>query len=864
MKLSEIVGSIGKIQPEAVGCDGFPVLAADPLREAHLVLNDFLEQSREGFGQEEWSVSDTEAGKSLLSATDRVRGDAVCALFARVTWITQQSYFMREERTGALLMLLERLLAKGTAYKPASLGESLELLGSLAHTSGSPIAWSSFLRSIEEHLASHGLEQVVLVGLMALKSTPLFNLELEGTDKNAVSVRVEKMIAGCHTAHFELGEPWADMMHSELENLPPEEQASWDSLLDHLPSTTSKPSKRWLKKAKELLEEVGEESVRAGLIRWLPHVGERATMSFEGMPAWDARASIPGERNEELLRGMIWLSILVSDETLSAIIGELAMACYKKLSNIGPRCPKLGNACIHALGQMKELSSVGQLWRLDQRIPYASARKMIAQAIEGAAKRHDLSVEDMEELSVPTFGLDMHGKMTRQLGDWRFELELDEMQQVSTRWVRELVNGQAQLFSLFDGEQEVRQNVPRKVRSEHAEELAELTASARELEKIIHVQSDRIEGFYTQPRCWPIHQWVARYIQHPVVSRHARRLIWTIEEPGQSPRQVIWHEDRLVDVTGEVIDPLFLQSETRVELWHPLDSAPRVVDAWRDWLFEHRVTQPFKQAHREVYEPSGNGTALDACFIQEVSPHVLKQHQFAALCKQKSWSCKLQGTWEIGPMPRREVEAFDISATFGVHALNDKVLTTRAGAYVYVVGNHVRFVDREERALALADIDPVIFSEVMRDVELFVHVAGITEEQLDEVLLEALEVRGVEISRRGNEQMSGAARIRRDVLTRVLPEYDWGARCELEGVFLTIHGEEQDYTVHLGTGIVRDEQRRVVDLEDYRVCSGSSASDASVLAPWLPFEGDAMLTTLLQRAWLLATGSKKRGTRRVV
>ena len=70
--------------------------------------------------------------------------------------------------------------------------------------------------------------------------------------------------------------------------------------------------------------------------------------------------------------------------------------------------------------------------------------------------------------------------------------------------------------------------------------------------------------------------------------------------------------------------------------------------------------------------------------------------------------------------------------------------------------------------------------------------------------------------------------------------------------------------MHLGTGIVRDEQRRVVDLEDYRVSSGSSASDASVLAPWLPFEGDAMLTTLLQRAWLLATGSKKRGTRRVV
>lgn len=857
MKLSEILATIGKIQPEEVGCDGFPVLATDPLKEAHLVLDAYLDQARDGFEREEWSPADAEAGAALLAATDRERGDALCAALVRVAWITQQSYFKRTERTTALLSLVDRVLSKGVRYQAAVLGESLEILGGLSHTNGVALSWPGFLRSLEEHLAAHGLEQVVLVGLMALKNTPLFGLE--NVDKVALSVRVEKMIAGCHTSHVELGEPWADMMHSELENLPTEEQASWDALLEHLPSTTSKPSKRWQKKARTLLEEVGEESVRAGLIRWLPHVGERATMSFEGRPAWDALATIPGERNEELLRGMIWLSILVSDETLSAIIGELAMACYKKLPNFGPRCPKLGNACIYALGQMKELSSVGQLWRLEQRIPYASAQRMITQAIEGAAERHELSVEDMEELSVPTFGLDMQGKMTRELGDWRFELSLDDAQQVSTQWVRELVNGQAQLFSLLGGEQEVRQNVPRKVRSEHAEELDELTASARELEKIIHVQRDRIEGFYTQPRDWSIQPWLARYIEHPVVSRHARRLIWTIEEPGQPREQVIWHEDRLVNVSDEVIDPLFLDPQTRVELWHPLDSTLSEVEAWRAWLFAHRVTQPFKQAHREVYEPSGNGTALDACFIQEVPARVLKQHQFAALCKQKSWSCKLQGTWEVGPMPRREFASFGTSAMFGVHALSDKALTTRAGAYVYVMGNHVRFIDDEERALSLASIDPVLFSEVMRDVELFVHVAGITEEQLDEVLLEALEVRGVEISRR-DEHMSGAARIRREVLSRLLPEYGWGDRCELDGVLLKVRGQDQDFTVHLGTGIVRDEQRRVFDVDEYR--AKVSASSAAVLSPWLPFEGDGMLLTLLQRAWLLATGS--RAKRRVV
>jgi hypothetical protein len=46
--------------------------------------------------------------------------------------------------------------------------------------------------------------------------------------------------------------------------------------------------------------------------------------------------------------------------------------------------------------------------------------------------------------------------------------------------------------------------------------------------------------------------------------------------------------------------PRTLKPEKR-ELWHPIGFEPETVLRWRLWLEGHGVTQPFKQAYREVY-----------------------------------------------------------------------------------------------------------------------------------------------------------------------------------------------------------------------------------------------------------------------
>ena len=38
-----------------------------------------------------------------------------------------------------------------------------------------------------------------------------------------------------------------------------------------------------------------------------------------------------------------------------------------------------------------------------------------------------------------------------------------------------------------------------------------------------------------------------------------------------------------------------------VTTWHPVLATAAETLAWREWLERHTITQPFKQAHREVY-----------------------------------------------------------------------------------------------------------------------------------------------------------------------------------------------------------------------------------------------------------------------
>jgi hypothetical protein len=279
-----------------------------------------------------------------------------------------------------------------------------------------------------------------------------------------------------------------------------------------------------------------------------------------------------------------------------------------------------------------------------------------------------------------------------------------------------------------------------------------------------------------------------------------------------------------------------------VRLWHPIESKAAVVRAWRERLAATGVTQPFKQAHREIYVLT-DAERRTRTYSNRFAAHVLRQHQMHALMQARGWRYTLQGAWDSHNTPYLELpehgwrveywvdpgEDHDATAT-GIYEVvgTDKVQYTRAGA---------------SKPSPLADVPPLVFSETMRDVDLFVGVASVGNDP-------TWEDSGARDywHRFAFGEVGASAAARRDALSRLVPRLAIADRCTLGDRFLTVRGTRRTYHIHLGSAAVQmepDSQYLCIVPERRSGARG----DAPVM---LPFEGDRTLSLILSKAFLLA------------
>ena len=53
----------------------------------------------------------------------------------------------------------------------------------------------------------------------------------------------------------------------------------------------------------------------------------------------------------------------------------------------------------------------------------------------------------------------------------------------------------------------------------------------------------------------------------------------------------------------------------------------------------------FKQAHREVYLLT-DAERLTDTYSNRFAAHIVRQHQFSALCRERGWQFNLMGNWD--------------------------------------------------------------------------------------------------------------------------------------------------------------------------------------------------------------------------
>ncbi|QDS97086.1 DUF4132 domain-containing protein [Adhaeretor mobilis] len=649
-------------------------------------------------------------------------------------------------------------------------------------------------------------------------------------------------------------EPWTMRLISDTEQMPEPKRNVFCQLIEHLSIVSkAKPSSKWLQQAVASAARIETDQLQKYLTNWiLTFTSPRSDVPHFSASLWDV-----AEPNADLMKGLIWIASQCANDDLIRAIAAAGLSGQKKIPGIGPRSTKVTNATIWSLSQIDNPLAIGQLAIMRSKITNKSVQKQIDKAINAVAQRLEVPPEEVEEMAVPTYGLAEVGLRVEALGDFTAELHVTGTTSTEIRWIKP------------DGKQQ--KSVPKAVKDNYADELKELKAAAKDIQKILPAQRDRVDLMQLKTKSWPLELWKERYLHHPLVGTLARRLIWSFQTKKQeTPIAATCLEGQLVDSEGTPIKV----NDAEVSLWHPIGHDHETIIAWRRFFEEREIKQPFKQAHREIYLLT-DAERNTGSYSNRYASHVIKQHQYNALCALRGWTNKLRLCVDDEYPPTFiNLPEWELRAEFWVEGLGEEygADTNETGVYHYLATDQVRFysIDAaqlsahaagggygwgqwrggdEPEPLSLEEVPPLVLSEILRDVDLFVGVASVGNDP-------TWQDGGPEGRHRDYWQdyafgdLSATAKTRREILERLVPRLKIADRCTFDDKFLVVRGDRRSYKIHLGSSNI------LMEPNDQYLCIVPSRGAGPGDKVFLPFEGDQRLAVILSKAIMLADDTK--------
>lgn len=777
-----------------------------------------------GEEREPWygNLSSTNAFERLqnLSASDR---GAITAFVCDVLSEDAQKQAERRD-VDALIMIRAGLREMFAKLKPAASDVPVELSRPILS------AWPScfdagrftnlnwFCKIAERCVHRFGLEKGVANALREVIKT--YEKD-RSSGWSKVKLRLEHLLSpGTLNLPIDVNEGWAYALAQSMQVKA--NRLEWSALLKHcLTATSSQPNAKWLKKAKELANSktgFADAFAAAAEASKDPYRSRRHNyLSAQGLP--DLFVSDAGQT---ILRGLSWTTATLSSQSLPRSLAVFCIEMLRVIPSHGPRSMKVANACLWALGQIRTPDALAEMAKLKIKIRQKPVLKALDKALQSAAAAAGMTASELEELSVPTFGLDRDGKRVATLGEFTATVQLD--------------NDGASLF--FSKSDRPLKSVPAALKQEFAGDLKELRAAVKEIDSMFIAQRARIDSLFIENRSWHYSDWHQRYIENSIVAAIATRLVWICDSV-----QCVHRDGTLQDVTGRQIKP---SDDGTIQLWHPVSGTLDEIVAWRNRLAELQITQPFKQAHREIYLLTVAEEHTNT-YSNRFASHILKQTQFRALCQARGWTARFIGAFDGGDAAsatKKLPGGWRAELWYGEAGQE----MADNGGWLYVATDQVRFYrEGSNEPERLGDVPRLIFSEAMRDVDLFVGVASVGNDPnwSDGGPQGRYRTYWRDFS---FGDLTESAKTRKAVLETLLPRLTKiRDRCRLEDKFLIVRGELRTYKIHLGSGNI------LMEPNDQYLCivpDRKPAPGAEKL--FLPFEGDSTLAIVLSKAFMLA------------
>ena len=633
---------------------------------------------------------------------------------------------------------------------------------------------------------------------------------------------VKNLIGGIEsTVDIDKGEAWADFVFKRLQEDKEMAGVITDLMNYSVKSSSSAPSKKWLKDANTIIQQDNEyfNEFLISILEKALHGGSILNPSFH-----DARYKLYTINNSQTLKGLIWTCSLLPSPEMALAIGNLARYCFTKIATYGDVDTKCGNACMATLSLIPLSQAIIQISLLKNKFKKVSQIKQADKALKNASQLAGMTESDLLEISVPDYGL-VNGEKVIDFDDKRVRLYVSKTE-AKLEW--------------HSGDKIVK-SVPASVRSDFSGELKELKATVKEMSSVLSSEKVRLESLLKLPKEWDYNSWCERYLEQALIQDMVKRMIWTLVD-GDERQAVMYIDGNFIDSNGESV---VASEEMKVAPWHPINSRADEVLSWRTFLQDKQITQPFKQAHREIYVLT-DAERNTGTYSNRFAAHIIKQHQFRALLEHRRWKAgNIIGHWDAGDTNcSQEIPEYGLTAELWID-YGDISDTNDMGIYMYVITDQVRFYKTgSDEPMRLEDVPPLALSETMRDVDLFVGVTSVGNDP--------------NWANRGDNdywqgysfgELSVSAESRKTVLESLLPSLKIAKQCKVEGRFLRVAGKLKTYKIHLGSGNI------LMEPNDEYLCIVQDAKKGKNDV-YLPFEGDRMFSIILSKALLLANDTR--------
>lgn len=538
-----------------------------------------------------------------------------------------------------------------------------------------------------------------------LTDTLRFCLELLDTSEkrtvtvaaDKVNIQIDILLHGGPELLISRRDPLGIIIIEFLSNIKSVRQKEyWISFIDHCLNAgeSSAPNRKWWKRAKELVGRINTEHFIMKLKDWISFSqGMLVTCHQESQHSFtDYQVDFLSAINHNLLKALIWCSAIPDNKVLLDVLEPYAMWAYKKKDGTALLSAKTGTACIYAFTFLPFRDALSRISRFRAMIRHSGILKSIDKILHELAEEHDIPLYELAEYIVPDFGLNNEGTIRMPLGkDLTGIYTISPTGKSSVSWERDGIPAKGPAIWYMPGQ--------------------EFKRLAKEIDKTLAANSTRIERTFMRMSPWSYNHWKTYYLDHPLIKILTTRLIWSFNTNGTYTTGYFL-DGRIVDYKGK---PLTITEQTSVSLWHPMNEPAKVVNAWRNFLADHQVDQPFKQVNRETFSPNTE-ELTDGFYSSRFASQVLNKQKFKSVITQRGWTLRQKALHNWAYIPYKMLTDWNIRVNFFADRKEEEtVLTDMINFY------------KEGEPLALRDVPAVIFSEMIRDISYFVSTADTTE-----------------------------------------------------------------------------------------------------------------------------------------